>query len=67
MTLKKYLTTAEVAAVCRASPETVRYWRFTSRGPKSFRVGRRVLYAEEDVARWLEEREAAEHPTTATA
>lgn len=42
-------TTDEVAAIFRTSPETVRYWRHVGRGPKSFKVGRRVLYAREDV------------------
>ena len=45
----EYLTTQEVAEVYRTSPETVRYWRHVGKGPKSFKVGRRVLYAREDV------------------
>lgn len=43
------LTTEEVARIYRTSPETVRYWRHVGKGPKSFKVGRRVLYAREDV------------------
>ena len=50
---RRYLTTVEVAELCRTAPETVRYWRFTGRGPKSFKVGRKVLYAVEDVEAWL--------------
>ena len=50
---KTYLTTAEVAELCRTSSETVRFWRHVSKGPKSFKVGRRVLYAVEDVEAWL--------------
>ncbi len=51
---RQYLTTAEVAEIFRTSPETVRYWRHIStpmdpRGPRSVKVGRRVLYAVEDV------------------
>ena len=49
----KYLTTEEVAELCRTSPETVRFWRHARKGPASFRVGRRVLYAVEDVHTWL--------------
>jgi excisionase family DNA binding protein len=45
----EYLTTQEVADLLRTSPETVRYWRHINKGPKSFKVGRRVLYAAEDV------------------
>lgn len=45
----EYLTTEEVAAMLRTPLETVRYWRHAGKGPKSFKVGRRVLYAAEDV------------------
>lgn len=44
-----YLTTAEVADELRTSPETVRFWRHVGKGPLSFKVGRRVLYARDDV------------------
>ena len=54
----KYLTSAEVAETYRTSPETVRYWRHVGKGPKSFKVGRRVLYAVEDVEAWIEEARA---------
>jgi hypothetical protein len=37
------------------SPETVRYWRNLRKGPKSFKLGRRVLYAVEDVEAFIEE------------
>jgi DNA-binding transcriptional MerR regulator len=47
--MPKYLTTAEVAELCRTSPETVRYWRNVGKGPRCFKLGRRVLYAIEDV------------------
>jgi len=50
----RYMTTAELAATTRAPVETVRYWRHIGKGPKSFKVGRRVLYAVEDVEAWLE-------------
>jgi hypothetical protein len=45
--VQEYLTTQEVATKLRASPETVRFWRHINKGPKSFKVGRRVLYARE--------------------
>lgn len=51
----KFLTTEEVAEAVRTPVETVRYWRHVGKGPKSFKVGRRVLYAVDDVERWLEE------------
>jgi predicted DNA-binding transcriptional regulator AlpA len=51
--VQKYLTTPEVAELCRAAPETVRYWRHVGYGPRSFKVGRRVLYEAQDVRAWL--------------
>ncbi|HNP58452.1 MAG TPA: helix-turn-helix domain-containing protein [Gordonia sp. (in: high G+C Gram-positive bacteria)] len=50
-----YMTTAEVAELLRTSPETVRYWRHIGSGPRSFKVGRRVLYDSNDVTTWLAE------------
>ena len=47
------LITAEVAELVRAPIETVRYWRHVGNGPKSFKVGRRVLYAIDDVEAWI--------------
>jgi excisionase family DNA binding protein len=44
-----YMTTAEVANELRTPIETVRYWRHAGKGPASFRLGRRVLYARADV------------------
>jgi len=51
--MQDYMTTSEVASLLRTSPETVRYWRHVGRGPASFKVGRRVLYARDDVQRWI--------------
>lgn len=48
-----YLTTEEVAALLRTTPQTVRYWRHVGKGPQSFKVGRRVLYARVDVEAWV--------------
>jgi hypothetical protein len=43
------LTTAEVAVITRAPIATVRYWRHLGTGPRSFRVGRRVVYRRSEV------------------
>ncbi len=48
-----YLTTEEVAQLLRTSAGTVRYWRHVGRGPTSFKVGRRVLYARADVQEFI--------------
>ena len=34
---------------------TLRYWRQLGQGPKSARVGRRVMYREDDVEAWINE------------
>lgn len=53
--MDQYLTTADVATMLRTSAETVRYWRHVGKGPKSFKVGRRVLYAAKDVEAFIAE------------
>jgi predicted DNA-binding transcriptional regulator AlpA len=54
-TRSPYLTPNEVAALTRASVDTLRYWRHLGRGPRSFELGRRVVYARTDVLAWIEE------------
>jgi len=63
--MSSYLTTQEVADLLRTSTETVRYWRNVGKGPASFKVGRRVLYAVEDVEAWLEAARLASKGTPA--
>lgn len=48
-----YMTTGEVASLTRTPAETVRYWRHVGKGPKSFKLGRRVLYDRKDVLDWI--------------
>ena len=38
------LTIAEAASLVRAPVATLRYWRHLGTGPRSFRLGRRVVY-----------------------
>jgi hypothetical protein len=56
------LTLQETAAVLRTPVATLRYWRHLGVGPDGFRLGRRVVYRREDVARWVAERQQAESP-----
>lgn len=51
--MDEFLTTEELALKLRTSPETVRWWRHSKKGPKSFKVGRRVLYARADVEAFI--------------
>ncbi|MEU4950022.1 helix-turn-helix transcriptional regulator [Streptomyces lavendulae] len=45
-------TTADVAKRFRTAPGTVRYWRHIGYGPKSVKVGRRVLYTAAEIERF---------------
>jgi hypothetical protein len=48
-----FMTGAELAALLRTSPESVRYWRYVGYGPKGRKVGRHVLYAVTEVNAWI--------------
>jgi excisionase family DNA binding protein len=60
MTMGEYLTTAEVAEITRTPAETLRYWRHVGKGPRSFKLGRRVLYAADDVREFIEQARQAQ-------
>lgn len=53
------LTTAEVAALLKAPPATLRFWRHKEMGPPCFVLGRRVVYRAADVDQWVADQEAA--------
>jgi DNA-binding transcriptional MerR regulator len=59
-----YLTTAEVAEICRTSSETLRYWRHIGKGPSSFKLGRRVLYDPDDLQSWIAEQRESQQGGT---
>ena len=48
------LTIAEAAQLLRAPVATLRYWRHLGTGPRSFRLGRRVLYRRDDQHAWID-------------
>lgn len=48
------LTVEELAEEFRTSVETVHYWIKVGKAPKSFKVGRRRLFAREDVDAWIQ-------------
>ncbi|MCW2495471.1 helix-turn-helix domain-containing protein [Jatrophihabitans sp.] len=45
----------ETAEQLRISHETLRVWRRNGTGPKSFRVGRRVMYRQADIDTFINE------------
>ena len=63
MEVTEYLTVDDLAARFHTSPETVRYWVFAGKAPRSVKFGRRRLFAREDVEGW--EREAREGASVA--
>ena len=52
------LTVTEAADLLRAPVATVRYWRHLGTGPRSFRLGRRVLYRTDDLHAWIAQQHA---------
>ena len=48
------LTITEAAELLRTPVATLRYWRHLGTGPRSFRLGRRVLYRHDDLQAWVE-------------
>jgi len=57
------LTITEAAEVLRAPVATLRYWRHLGTGPRSFRLGRRVLYRRDDLHAWIDARREHAGPT----
>lgn len=55
----RILQMEEVAQIIRRPVATLRYWRHQGTGPKSFKLGRRVMYRAEDVRAWLDAQYAA--------
>jgi len=48
------LTLSEAAEYLRTNEATMRYWRHIGEGPRSAKLGRRVVYRKEDVDAWIE-------------
>ena len=49
----KLLLIPEVSTVTRVPEATLRYWRHIGAGPRSFKLGRRVVYKAADVEAWI--------------
>ncbi len=49
------LTIDEVAEVTRLPINTLYHYRATGQGPKSAKIGRRVMYRRADVDAWISE------------
>lgn len=62
MEANELMTTAEVGEYLRTPVATMRFWRAGGEvGPRSFKLGKRVMYRRSDVEAWLQQQyDAAE-------
>ncbi len=58
--VSELLTILEAAELLRAPVATLRYWCHPGTGPRSFRLGRRVLYRRDDMRTWIDARHDAD-------
>jgi len=54
MWMTTLLRIEEVAALTGIPTNTLRFWRHERTGPKSAKLGRRVVYREADVIAWID-------------
>jgi predicted DNA-binding transcriptional regulator AlpA len=54
--MDKLLRLPEVAELTGLPEITLRFWRHQGIGPRSARLGRRVVYRERDGVEWINER-----------
>jgi predicted DNA-binding transcriptional regulator AlpA len=53
-----HLRTADLVEEYGIPETTRRWWRHREEGPRSFKLGKRVFYAADDVATWVESEKA---------
>lgn len=58
---------SEVSELTLTPAPTLRYWRSMKKGPRSFKLGGRVVYKRHDVLHWIEAQYAADAPEAETA
>ena len=51
--MRELLRTAEVAQRLGKPVETLRYWRWKGEGPPSFKIGRTVVYDDDELEAWV--------------
>ena len=56
-TRKTFLLPGELAELIRVSPATLRQWRYSDAGPPYYRMGRKIVYSSEDIAKWIDLRQ----------
>jgi predicted DNA-binding transcriptional regulator AlpA len=50
----KLLRVEDVSEMTGVSPDTLRHWRHQQTGPKSARLGKRIVYRKADVIAWVD-------------
>jgi hypothetical protein len=60
--IRKPLLTPAIQDFDAALVATLRYWRHLGTGPRSFRLGRRVLYRRDDLHTWIDARHEQDRP-----
>jgi len=53
------LTTDEVSELTGVPGATLRYYRYLGTGPRSYRLGRRIVYDRADVDKWVADQKKA--------
>lgn len=59
LNMDRLLSIEEVSVRTTVPVPTLRYYRHKGTGPKSFKLGGRVVYKESDVEGWIEDQYAA--------
>ena len=60
--IEKMLLTEEVADIARTTPSAIANMRHRGIGPRGVKIGKRLLYSESEVLRWLESRVEDQKP-----
>lgn len=60
LAMNDLMTIEEAAEFLRATPASLRFWRYQGTGPRSAKLGRRVYYRRTELAQWVEDRFNAE-------
>jgi len=54
----RMLTITEAADLLRKPVATLRWWRHTNTGPRSFKIGRDVRYLQSELHAWIDKQHA---------
>jgi len=54
---ERLMTSKEVAEFLQVPVSTIHQWRYRSKGPKGFRVGKHIRFRRSDVEAWIEDQQ----------